>query len=102
MVSRILIVLGAAAYLVYAILGSRDKWTLTVLTADRAVEMCIASFIVAMFRVRAILSRANAPNGTHTGHRFLPVFLLFRVINDSIYQAGSARRAVVEFSELRE
>jgi hypothetical protein len=85
MVSRVLFVLGMGV-LVYAIVGSRDKWTLAVLTADRAVEMCIASFIVAMFvfvkYYRVQMSQMD---------RMLAIgfclYSCFFVINDSIYQA---------------
>jgi hypothetical protein len=85
MVSRILFMLGMGV-LVYALVSSRDQWTLAVLTADRAVEMCIASFIVGMFvfvkYYRVEMSQMD---------RMLAIgfclYSCFFVINDSIYQA---------------
>ncbi len=85
MVSRILFVLGVSV-LVYAITGSRDQWTLAVLTVDRAVEMCIASFIVAMFvfvkYYRVQMSQMDRMLAIGFG-----LYSCFFVINDSIYQA---------------
>jgi hypothetical protein len=85
MVGRILFVMGLGV-LVYALVSGRDQWTLSVLTADRAVEMCIASFIVAMFvfvkYYRVQMSQMD---------RMLAIgfclYSCFFVINDSIYQA---------------
>jgi hypothetical protein len=48
LVTRILLVLSACV-LAYAILSSGSVWQLAILNADRAVELCIATFIVCMF-----------------------------------------------------
>jgi len=48
MATRILIVVGTCV-LLYALLVSRYIWTLMVLNADRAVELCIATLVVGMF-----------------------------------------------------
>jgi hypothetical protein len=48
MASRILFALSVCV-LVYSFAFSRYRWTLMVLNADRAVELCIGTFIVCMF-----------------------------------------------------
>jgi hypothetical protein len=48
MATRILIVLGICV-LLYALMFSRFVWSLMVLNADRAVELCIATLVVGMF-----------------------------------------------------
>jgi hypothetical protein len=47
MASRILFFLGAIV-LIYSIAVSTNRWELMVLNADRAVELCIAAFVVGM------------------------------------------------------
>lgn len=85
MVSRILFVLGIGV-LVYSIAEAQDQWTLAVLTADRAVEMCIASFIVAMF-VFVKYYRVQMSHMDRTLAIGFCLYSCFFVINDSIYQA---------------
>lgn len=48
LVTRIFLVLSACV-LAYAILSSGSVWYLAILNADRAMELCIATFIVCMF-----------------------------------------------------
>jgi hypothetical protein len=48
MVTRVLLFLGLCV-LVYSFAVSKFTWTLMVLNADRAVELCIATFVVCMF-----------------------------------------------------
>jgi hypothetical protein len=47
MASRILFFLGVVI-LVYSVAASTNRWDLMVLNADRAVELCIAAFVVGM------------------------------------------------------
>jgi len=47
MASRILFLLGVII-LIYSIAVSTNRWDLVVLNADRAVELCIAAFVVGM------------------------------------------------------
>jgi hypothetical protein len=47
MASRILFFLGAIV-LIYSVAVSTNRWDLMVLNADRAVELCIAAFVVGM------------------------------------------------------
>jgi hypothetical protein len=76
MASRILLVLGAGV-LTYLILSARSRWSLITLNTDRAVELVIATLIVAMLLL-VRLPWPDEPSATHASHRFLSLFLLFR------------------------
>jgi hypothetical protein len=81
---RMLLVLSIVV-LAYSIYISKSRWTLVILTADRALELCIAAFIVGMFffvryyRVPMLdLDRVLAIG--------FCLFSCFHVINDSMYE----------------
>jgi hypothetical protein len=83
--TRIFLVLSACV-LAYSILSSRSRWEHFVLNADRAVELCIAVFVVCMF----LFVRYYAVD-MDTLERMLAIgfclYSCFRVINDSIYES---------------
>jgi len=82
--SRILFLL-AVSVLIYSFAFSQYHWTLMVLNADRAVELCIATFIVGMF---VFVRYYRVPMANL--ERMLAIgFCLYScswVINDSIYE----------------
>ena len=84
MTNRILFVLGAGV-LFYSIAASGSLWTLVVLNADRAVELCIAAFIVGMlFFVRYYrLPMSSVERLLAIG---FCLYSCFCVMNDSIYE----------------
>jgi hypothetical protein len=81
---RILFVVTAFV-LVYAVWSSHDRWNLAILTADRAEELCIASFIV-FFLLFVRYYRVPIP----TLERMLAIgfclYSCFSVINMSVYE----------------
>lgn len=85
MASRILFVLSMGV-LFYSIASSRSRWTLIVLNADRAAELCIAAFIVGLF----FFVRYYRVPMPHLARMLAIGFCLyscFGVINDSIYES---------------
>lgn len=84
LVTRIFLLLTAGV-LAYAILSSRSAWTLAILNADRALELCIATFIVCMF----LFVRYYRVDMYHF-ERILAIgfclYSCFEVINDSIFE----------------
>lgn len=82
---RILFVLGLIT-LVYSIAVSNNQWELMVLNADRAVELCIGTFIVGMF----LFARCYRLAMTNLERRLAVGFCLYScswVINVSIFQS---------------
>jgi hypothetical protein len=81
---RVLFV-GTACVLIYAIGSAGNRWTLAVLTADRAEELCIAAFIVFLL---IFLRYYGLP--LNDLERMLAIgFVLYScsaVINNSIYE----------------
>ncbi len=84
MASGILLVLGAGV-LTYSILSARSRWSLITLNADRAVELAMATLIVAML----LFVRYYRVPMNHL-QRMLAIsfcfYSCFFVINHSIYE----------------
>jgi hypothetical protein len=74
-----------AGVLVYAVWSSRDRWSLAVLTADRAEELCIATFIV-FFLLFVRYYRVPIPSLERTLAIGFFLYSCFSVVNVSIYQ----------------
>lgn len=85
LMARILVFLGFSV-LAYSIFSSGSRWKLIVLNADRAVELCIASLIVAIL---LFVRYYRVPMGNL--ERMLAIgfclYSCFVVINDSIYES---------------
>ncbi len=85
MTSRILFLLGVCV-IIYSMASADKGWAVMVLTADRSLELCIASFIVCMF---LFVRYYRLPMGGL--ERLLAVgfclYSCFYVINDSIYES---------------
>jgi len=82
---RILVFLGLSV-LAYSIFSSRSRWLLITLNADRAVELCIATLIVAIL----VFVRYYRVPMNHLERMLAIGFCLyscFFVINDSIYES---------------
>ena len=84
MSSLILFVLGICV-LVYSIASSENGWTLIVLHADRAVELCIGVFIVFLFVFAGYYRLPIMSQEKLLGVGFC-LYSCFSVINDSIYE----------------
>lgn len=82
MARRILILLSLCV-LIYAIASSGSRWNLMVLNGDRAVELCMATFIVSMFLFTRYyrLPMTNLDRILAIG---FGLYSCFYVINDSI------------------
>lgn len=88
MTSSILFVLSLGI-LVYSVALSQQRWYLSVLNADRAVELCIAGFIVAML----LFTRYYRLRMTNLERQLSIGFCLFScswVISNSIYQGSQS------------
>lgn len=85
MANRILFLLGVCVIIYSLVLADRG-WAVMVLTADRSLELCIASFIVCMFLfVRYYrLPMADIERLLAVG---FCMYSCFHVINDSIYES---------------
>jgi hypothetical protein len=84
MATRILMVLGVCM-LAYSFVFSRFIWALMVLNADRAVELCIATFVVCMF----VFARYYRLPMLNLERQLAIGFCLYScawVINDSIFE----------------
>ena len=88
MASRILFFLGVVV-LIYSIAVSTNRWDLVVLNADRAVELCIAVFVVGMllFARYYRLAMGNLERQLAVG---FCLYSCSRVINVSILQSWRA------------
>lgn len=82
--SRILVIV-AAFILVYSIVVSDMRWDQVITSADRAVELCLAVFIVCMFLFARYYRLAIASLERQLAIGFC-LFSCFWVINNSIYQ----------------
>lgn len=92
MTSRILFVLGLII-LTYSIAAASNRWELVVLNADRAVELCIGSFIVCMFLFARYYRLAMA----NLERRLAIGFCLYscsQAINVSIFQSWRSSMGV--------
>jgi hypothetical protein len=80
-----LLLVLSASVLLYAIASSGSRWDHLVLNADRAVELCVATFIVGLFLfVRYYqVPMANFPRILAIG---FCLYSCFVVINDSIFE----------------
>ncbi|MGB7493865.1 MAG: hypothetical protein WBR26_23955 [Candidatus Acidiferrum sp.] len=90
MASRILMVLGAAV-LAYSFVVSDFSWMLMVLSADRAVELCIASVVVCMF----LFARYYRLPMLALERQLAVGFCLYccsRVVNDSVLEHWHGNR----------
>ena len=84
MAVSILFVLGLSV-LVYSIAMSKNQWNQVVLNADRAVELCIATFIVALL----VFARYYRLEMTNLERQLAIGFCLFScswVVGNSVYQ----------------
>jgi hypothetical protein len=84
MVTRVLFVLGVCV-LVYSFAVSDFSWTLMVLNADRAIELCIATLVVCMF----LFARYYRLPMLNMERQLAIGFCLYscsRVVNDSILE----------------
>jgi hypothetical protein len=90
MVDRVMLVLSVCV-LGYSVAASGSRWTLVILTADRSLELCIATYIVGMFFFVRYYRVPVPPLD-----RFLAIgfclYSCFLVINDSVYEHW--RRAI--------
>jgi hypothetical protein len=85
MASRILFFLGVAI-LVYSVAASTNRWDLMVLNADRAVELCIAAFVVGMLLFARYYRLEMGNLERHLAIGFC-LYSCSRVINVSIFQS---------------
>jgi len=81
---RILLVVSLGV-IAYSLLSSHNKWTLMILTADRAVELCIAAFIVSMLIFLRYYRVPISPMDRLLAVGFC-LYSCFSVINDSLYE----------------
>lgn len=81
---RVLFVVTACV-LVYSVWSSNDRWTLAVLTADRAEELCIATFIVFLLLFFRYY-RVDVNNLERMLAIGFCLYSCFSVINVSVYQ----------------
>jgi len=84
LVTRIFFVLTGCV-LVYSILSSGSAWNLVFLNADRALELCIAAFIVCMFLFVRYYSVEMGRFERMLAIGFC-LYSCFEVINDSIFE----------------
>jgi hypothetical protein len=86
LVTRIFLVVSACV-LAYAILSSGSAWNLAILNADRAMELCIATFIVCMFLFVRYYSVEMQPFERMLAVGFC-LYSCFAVINNSILEGS--------------
>jgi hypothetical protein len=84
--TRVILVLLSVCVLAFALLTSRNQWDLFVLNADRAVELCVGTFIVAMF-IFVRYYRLVVPNLERLLAIGFCLYSCFYVINDSVYES---------------
>jgi hypothetical protein len=93
LVKRILLTVSVIV-LLYSILASRTKGLLIILTADRAIELCIATFVVGMFFFVRYYRLPISPLGRTLAIGFC-LYSCVKVINDTMFEHW--RRSIGSF-----